>query len=152
MKARSNSDFSSFPLLFTKLVAVKAWSNSDFIAFPCLLSAFLFSAAAAVDFLLHLIIRSGAPRGRIAVASQGSCLSSNDDDFETPGPLSSPSAGFLRYQLCFCHHPDIVIQIRRFFCRLHSLSANLQHYLRAYQTFMLAISSLRPTLRAWYSP
>jgi hypothetical protein len=29
---------------------VKAWSNSDFIAFPCLLSAFLFSAAAAVDF------------------------------------------------------------------------------------------------------
>jgi hypothetical protein len=50
VKARSNSDFSSFPLLFTKLVAVKAWSNSDFIAFPCLLSAFLFSAAAAVDF------------------------------------------------------------------------------------------------------
>lgn len=47
---------------------------------------------------------------------QGSCLSSNDDDFETPGSLSSPSAGCLCFLLCFCHHPDIVIQIRRFFC------------------------------------
>jgi hypothetical protein len=35
---------------FAKLLAVKARSNSDFSSFPRLLSAFLFSAAAAVDF------------------------------------------------------------------------------------------------------
>jgi hypothetical protein len=42
------------------------------------------------------------------------------------------------------YYPDSKV-----FCWLHSLSASLQHYLRAYQTtFMLAIRSLRPTLRA----